>query len=459
MLFSSIHFLFGFLPFVLLGNALLSKNRSLQNGFLVLCSLGFYAWGEPLFVLVMIGSILLNYALGLLVAGGKKRLGIFLAVFLNLALLFVFKYLGFSVQVINEVANTAIPIPQIRLPIGISFFTFQAMSYVLDISRQRGEAQKNPLNVALYISLFPQLIAGPIVRYQTIAEQIRDRKTTVEGFSKGMCRFVLGLAKKVLIADKMAVIAAVAFDTQTGLTAPMAWLGAIAFTLQIYFDFSGYSDMAIGLGRMLGFSFLENFNYPYIAKSIGDFWRRWHISLSTWFRDYVYIPLGGNRVSKPRLLLNLFVVWLLTGIWHGANFTFIVWGLMYFALLVFERVTGIEKVLPSWLGHLYTMFFVIIGWVLFNADSLSHAGQYLSTMFGGQLIFSGDFKMQIIENKFWLLSAVIFSLPLNQLFKKIKIARTFPAEIIYAGVILLLFLAITASLVKGTYSPFIYFNF
>ena len=341
MLFSSSIFLFLFLPLVLLIYYLpLGRFRQGQNVFLLLASLGFYAWGEPWFVLVMMGSIVVNYGFGLWVDHNQRhnrsaRMPVVLALVVNLGILFVFKYLTFTLGILNDLGAHFV-IPGIELPIGISFFTFQALSYVLDIQRGHGQVQRSPLKVGLYISFFPQLIAGPIVKYETVADQIDHRKENWEDFSSGCARFVVGLGKKVLLANQLALVADRAFQLGgTGqLTTGFAWLGSLCYTLQIYYDFSGYSDMAIGLGKMFGFHFLENFNYPYISRSVTEFWRRWHISLSTWFRDYVYFPLGGSRVdSKGKHIRNLFVVWLLTGIWHGANWTFIVWGLFYFVLL------------------------------------------------------------------------------------------------------------------------------
>ncbi|MGN1132703.1 MAG: MBOAT family O-acyltransferase, partial [Ruminococcus sp.] len=394
MLFASTVFIFAFLPAVLLLYYLvLRKFRTAQNILLLVASLLFYAWGEPKYVLIMILSIIMNYLFGLLVdkfraSKTKSRLVIALTVVFNLGVLYIFKYLMFTIENINSIAGLHLSVPNIVLPIGISFFTFQAMSYVIDVYREKGEAQKNPLNVGLYISFFPQLIAGPIVRYETVAYQIKHREESFEKFSEGVCRFIIGLAKKVLLANTMAVVADYAFDMPNSeLTVVMAWVGAIAYTFQIFFDFGGYSDMAIGLGKMFGFEFLENFNYPYISLSVSEFWRRWHMSLGTWFRDYVYFPLGGSRVkSKARLVFNLFVVWSLTGIWHGANWTFLCWGLMYFVLLTIEKLIGWEKKYPDKmkiLRRIYTLFFVIMGWVLFRADSIGDAGAYFATMFGG----------------------------------------------------------------------------
>ena len=384
MLFSSTIFVFLFLPMVLIFYYGIFRNsRKLKNIFLLLASLFFYAWGEPTFVLVMIMSIICNYYFGLQVDKYKnntkkaKSIIVIMLIF-NLTIMFIFKYLMFTLTNIKYLTGLNFNIPNIALQIGISFFTFQAISYVIDVYRGNGKVQKNPLNVGLYISFFPQLIAGPIIRYETIAEQIENRHENFEDFSKGTCRFIIGLGKKMLLANTLALVADYAFSVKSGeLSVVMAWLGALAYTFQIFFDFSGYSDMAIGLGLMFGFKFLENFNYPYISKSISEFWRRWHISLGTWFRDYVYFPLGGSRVSsKKRLVFNLFVVWSLTGLWHGANWTFIVWGLMYFVLITLEKLTKFDRKL-GWFGHVYTMLFVILGWVLFRADNISYGIGYI----------------------------------------------------------------------------------
>ena len=380
MLFPSEIFLFVFLPFVLaVYYVFLRKTKELKNVFLLLVSLFFYAWGEPVYVRLMIGTILVNWLYGIAVhkleeKKSAARLVLGMMVFTNLGILAWFKYSVFVMLQVNRFLHTEFMVPQVKLPIGISFFTFQAMSYVFDVYRKKGRVQYNPLRVGLYISLFPQLIAGPIVRYETIAEQMEYRRENWDDFSKGVTRFCVGLGKKVLIANNMAVVADASFDLLIGgqyqASMALAWLGALSYSLQIFFDFSGYSDMAIGLGRMFGFHFEKNFNYPYIAKSVSEFWRRWHISLQTWFRDYVYFPLGGSRVSRVRLVLNLFVVWALTGIWHGANWTFLAWGLMYFVLLTFEKFTGLEKK-SGWWGHIYTLLFVVIGWVIFRSSTIS----------------------------------------------------------------------------------------
>jgi len=470
MLFASTVFIFVFLPVVLLlYYTVFRKWRMGQNVMLLIASLIFYAWGEPKYVLIMIASIIVNYALGLLVDKVRhrkvlSRLVIALTAVLNLSVLFIFKYLMFTVDNINSIAGLNLSVPNIALPIGISFFTFQAMSYVIDVYREKGEAQKNPLNVGLYISFFPQLIAGPIVRYETVAYQIKHRVETFDNFSTGVVRFIIGLAKKVLLANTMGVVADYSFDMPNSeLTVVMAWIGAIAYSLQIFFDFSGYSDMAIGLGKMFGFDFLENFDYPYISKSITEFWRRWHMSLGTWFRDYVYFPLGGSRVkSKARLVFNLFVVWSLTGIWHGANWTFLCWGLMYFVLLVIEKLTGWEKKYPDKmivLRRIYTLFFVLMGWVLFRADSITDAWAYICTMFGNGTLINDSTIYYAMNYFVYFLIAILVSTPIFKNFS-LKIKGTNPVAYVVSSVGLLALLVVSVSyIVKGAYNPFIYFNF
>ena len=474
MLFSSLIFLIVFLPIVLFGYYVLFRRwRPAQNVFLLCASLVFYAWGEPKFVFVMIGSILFNWLMGLLAHRYRERkklarFWIALDVAGNLGLLFVFKYLMFTLNNVNSLFGTALPVPTIALPIGISFFTFQAMSYVIDVYRGDGAVQKNPLYVGLYISLFPQLIAGPIVRYQTVAEEIRNRKETWSDFSEGVNRFLVGFLKKVLLANTMAVVADGVFDSTEPVCAAASALGLIAYTLQIYYDFAGYSDMGIGLGRMFGFHFLENFDYPYISVSITEFWRRWHISLGTWFRDYVYIPLGGSRVKKPRLVFNLFAVWMLTGVWHGANWTFVVWGLLYFVLLTFEKLTGIHEKLrgKAWLPlrYLVTMAFVCLGWLVFRADSLTAAWAYLRNMIGvGTSAVNDTFWYYIDNYLVYLIAAAVFALPVAPwLRRKVDALSKVPKTICDAAYtigLIALFLVAIASIVKGSYNPFIYFNF
>ncbi len=473
MLFSSSVFLFAFLPAVLLGYYVVFRGmRRAQNLLLLAASLLFYAWGEPWFVLVMMASILANYLFGLWVHTWKRRgrrllLPVTAACVCNLGLLFVFKYLTFTLKNLNLLGlNT--PIPVIELPIGISFFTFQALSYVLDVAMGTAQVQHSPFGLGLYISLFPQLIAGPIVKYATVADEIQGRKETWNDFSAGCCRFLVGLGKKVLLSNQLALVADAAWDTPAGsLSTAFAWLGSLCYTLQIYYDFSGYSDMAIGLGRMFGFHFLENFNWPYVSRSVTEFWRRWHISLSTWFRDYVYIPLGGSRHGKAKTLRNLFVVWLLTGVWHGANWTFLCWGLFYFLLLVFEKTTGQVLSWPKILGWAWTFLMVNFGWVLFRADSLTACGAFLQAMFGQG--GGPDLQAAYYWEQYWIviLLAVFFSFPIAPwLTRKVEAyfgqyaRHVFPMwDGVYGLGLLLIFLAAAAFLVKGTYNPFIYFNF
>lgn len=490
MVFSSAIFLFCFLPITLIGYYLL--DRKFKNYFLLLVSLMFYAWGEPSFVFIMLGSIFVNYLLALGIDATHvrsehcskfyivKKLLLVVSVLLNLSLFFIYKYLDFTILNINTVAGWfgvewEIPLRGIALPIGISFFTFQAMSYVFDVYNRKGEVQKNPFNVALYISLFPQLIAGPIVRYQTVADQIKNRKETLDGVAQGIRRFIVGLAKKAIISNTVAMAADYAFDSVAAgkSTVALAWIGAICYTLQIYFDFSGYSDMAIGLGKMFGFDFLENFNFPYCSKTVSEFWRRWHISLGTWFRDYVYFPLGGSRVnSKRRLVFNLFVVWILTGIWHGANWTFIIWGLMYFVLLTFEKLTGIEKKLDKPYTaipyRIFTLLCVVVGWVFFRASDVSQALSYLECMFGfaPRGVMDGATEMIILQYLPVIIIGIIFSINIKKLFMKSKLYLAnkmlfdAPSVCIFGDVILMVLAVVAVSFtVASTYNPFIYFNF
>ncbi len=468
MLFSTNIFLFGFLPLVLsvyflfLGKA----DIRIKNIFLFLVSLFFYAWGEPKFVLVLIATILFNWFCGLLMGKYRcqKRPALFLTVFMliaNFGLLFVYKYLTFALTNLNHLGMN-FTIPRILLPIGISFFIFQAVSYVLDIKKGNAAPQKNPLNVGLYIALFPQLVAGPIVRYSTIALQIDNRKTTWEDFSTGFCRFILGLGKKVLIADNIAVVADAAFKMQTGqLSVSFAWLGALAFALQIYFDFSSYSDMAIGLARIFGFRLLENFNYPYISASVSEFWRRWHISLSSWFRDYIYFAMGGSRVnSKGRLAFNLFVVWLATGIWHGANWTFIFWGLFYFAFVAGEKLLPQAYKPRGIAGHFYTLAVVLVGWVFFRSADMNQAWSYLAIMSGlsGQAFISPETLFHLKESWFFYSLGILFSIPVWPRLKGWLADKPQARWIVVAG-FACVFLFSVSYIVKGNFNPFIYFNF
>lgn len=469
MLFPSEVFLFVFLPVVLVVYyALLRKTKKLKNVFLLIASLFFYAWGEPVYVYLMMGSIVFNWLMGLLIDRFREKKGISVLMFVllvavNIGVLGWYKYSEFTVLQINRFLHTSIPVPIVPLPIGISFFTFQAMSYVIDVYRKRGKVQKNPLNVGLYIAFFPQLIAGPIVRYETIAEQIEHRVENFKDFSAGVTRFCVGLAKKVLIANNMALVADNAFGLIIGGefqgSAGMAWLGAIAYTFQIFFDFSGYSDMAIGLGQMFGFHFEENFRYPYISKTVSEFWRRWHISMQTWFRDYVYFPLGGSRVSLPRNIFNLFVVWLLTGIWHGANWTFIAWGLMYFVILAFEKLTGLSKK-EYWWGHIYTMLLVIIGWVIFRSTGMGNAFLYIKAMFGigAKGLVDKAVWAYIAQNWIYFIFAIIGSVPLMPwIDSRLKTNRVW--QTVYAVGLVICLVVSVSFISNNAYNPFIYFNF
>ncbi len=472
MLFSSMFFLWVFLPIVLAGSFLLRKTR-LVNVFLVLASLLFYAWGEPVNVLLMLASILINFTAGVLLerfdgADGRRRLVLSVDIVLNLALLVCFKYLGLLAEGLNALLALfgagPVPVPGIPLPIGISFFTFQAMSYVIDVYRRKVEPQRKLLNVALYISFFPQLIAGPIVRYREINDQIEQRSVSMDDFAQGVRRFIYGLAKKVLIANVMAEGADALFALKVdNVTGGMAWLAAILYTFQIYYDFSGYSDMAIGLGRMFGFHFSENFNYPYISRSIREFWRRWHISLSTWFKEYVYIPLGGNRKGTARTYLNLFIVFALTGIWHGAGVTFLLWGLYHGALSIVERL-GLDKLLKK-LGpfaFVYAFIAAVFGWVLFRVEDVSTAIQWIKHMLAPwRYTVTTCHMVDIITPQMCALlpAAALGMGPLRLLADRFSLTErwrfSWPEVLFCAG---LLFVCI-ATLTSSSYNPFIYFRF
>ena len=463
MLFTSDIFIFLFLPFTIIFYYILRK-RKFKNLFLLIMSLLFYAYGEPRFVIIMILSIIINYITGLLINKFKlnKRLSkllLTIGIVYNLGILIIFKYLMFLLENINTIFKSHIPIPNILLPIGISFFTFQILSYIIDVYRGKIKVQKNIFNLGLYISFFPQLIAGPIVRYETIQNQINDRKETIDKFYDGLCRFVIGFSKKVLIANTMATIVDKIFNNpiDTNISVATVWITALAYALQIYYDFSGYSDMAIGLGKMFGFDFKENFNYPYFSKSITEFWRRWHISLGSWFRDYLYIPLGGSKVKKSRLIFNLFIVWLCTGIWHGANWTFIVWGLMYFVLLVLEKLfKQTEKNNLLLLRHAYTIFFVILGWIIFRSDNLTYALTYIKRMFTFKNFVDYQFFEFLFENIVIFMIAIIVSLGVID-FSKYKNNKIFNfLSIVFFSI---LFIISISYLIKGVYNPFIYFNF
>ena len=475
MLFSSTIFLFYFLPFVFCINYLLSFSRKLQNIFLFIVSIFFYAWGEPYYVLLLLCSIVFNYILGLLIQRNhervkRKKFYLMIACLLNTGLLFVFKYLYFTISTMSHLFGFSYSLQPIILPIGISFFTFQALSYVIDIYRQQAKAQKNIIYVGLYIAFFAQLIAGPIVRYTSIADQIENRKINMRKFAVGVCRFIVGLAKKVLLSNSLAIVVDYCFKASANLdiSVTLAWIGAICYCLQLYYDFSGYSDMAIGLGLMFGFEFEENFNYPFISKSISEFWRRWHISLSTWFKDYVYFPLGGSRVANSSIMVrNLLVVWSLTGLWHGANWTFIIWGLYNFIFIFAEKLIHFEKRKKyPLLKHFYALFIITIGLVIFRAPDIYDAGVYISQMFGIRTIGLICSSTIMIIQEFWIfiVAGIIFSTPIAKrinyflVYKKwYHLEKLF--SIMYPLVIMLLFYVSVTYIIKGTYNPFIYFHF
>lgn len=443
------------------------KSRAARNRVLFGGSVLFYACGEPIFVLLMLLSICVTWKFGLVLqaaAPTQKKKILAGGITYNIVILFVFKYLGFVADQLGLLLHTEIPMIHLALPVGISFYTFQLMSYLFDIYYGKARAQKSLLNVGLYISMFPALIAGPIIRYDQIEKEIMDRRENVRDFIDGMQRFIYGLAKKVLIANYMAQIADSIFPAAGSIDAEMsvatAWLGAVAYTLQIYFDFSGYSDMAIGLGRTFGFHFPENFRYPYAANSVTDFWRRWHISLSSWFRDYVYIPLGGNRVTRSRWIGNLFIVWALTGIWHGANWTFILWGLFYFVLLLFEKLTGVVQKMGPF-SHVYTLIMVIMAWVMFRSYDCTAGFQFIGAMWGvgTSSWIDGVFWYYFDNIKIILLAAVILSVPsyewIRNKWKNSEIFTQFVEPVYVLGVFLFLIVAVAGS----SYNPFIYFNF
>lgn len=459
MVFSSTIFLFVFLPTVLvLYYNPFFKGRSFRNMLLLMASLVFYAWGEPVFVFLMIFSVFVTWLLGEGMQKSHARLWLAVGVVYHVTLLFLFKYLSFFAAQAGALLNLDFFEIELPLPIGISFYTFQLMSYLFDVYRQRAQVQKNPFYLGLYTACFPQLIAGPIVRYEKIAASITDRRETFDDVVTGMKRFIYGLGKKVLLSNYVAQIADSMFVRAGSLPAVMAWLGAISYTFQIYFDFSGYSDMAIGLGRMFGFHFDENFDYPYLSKSVTEFWRRWHISLGTWFRDYVYIPLGGNRVKRARHIFNLLFVWLLTGLWHGANWTFLAWGLMYFAFLLLEKVTGLAEK-PRIFSRVYTMLVVIFAWVIFRSDSIHDAALFIGNMFGA---FSG----RLIDPTFFtivraaglvLAACAVGCVPfLKHIFAWLAERRLAWVESVW---ILAVFLLSVLQVINASYQPFVYFNF
>ena len=460
MLFSGIPFLYYFLPAVLLLYA--SAPKKLKNTVLLLTSLVFYGWGEPKLLGLMLFTISLFYLCGLAIerAGeGWKKIWLTVSVAVSLSLLGIFKYADFFIGSFNSVTGLDLPFLRLALPVGISFYTFQCLSYTIDVYRGKVPAQRDPIAFGAYVALFPQLIAGPIVRYVDVDRELQERQTTWEDACLGVRRFLAGLSKKVLLADNFALLTQL-YRESAEPSVLFAWLYAIAFTFQIYFDFSGYSDMAIGLGRIFGFHFIENFNYPYLSKSITEFWRRWHMSLGSWFRDYVYIPLGGNRVSRGRWVFNILAVWLLTGLWHGAAWNFVLWGLLYAAFLLLEKWVPALGKLPVLLRHGYTMLVVILGFVLFNAVSLSQAGSDLAALFGfGGLPFVTDHTLYCLRAFAVLLAVACFgATPVpKKAFCVLEKRRFGPVLGLFLLVAALLLC--TAYLVDGSFSPFLYFRF
>lgn len=466
MVFSSTIFLCVYLPLVLLGYYICPKKG--RNLFLLIVSLVFYAWGEPKYVFLMIFSILVNYIFGRLMdkhRENKKRLKLMLvlSVVIDLGLLSVFKYTDFIITNVNAIFGVNFDLLNIALPIGISFYTFQAMSYTIDVYRNDVRVQKNLIDFGMYITMFPQLIAGPIVRYADVQDQLADRSVTTADFSEGIMRFVVGLGKKVLLANQMGAVWSDIYALGGDVSALMAWTGAIAYTFQIYFDFSGYSDMAIGLGRMFGFKFPENFRYPYQSVSITDFWRRWHITLSTWFKEYLYIPLGGNRRGLARQALNLLIVWSLTGFWHGAGWNFVMWGLYYFVILFIEKLFLLKALdkLPKFFRHVYALVLIIIGWVIFASDDVSVLLPYLGSMFGANGAIGGMDVYTLLTKAVLLIICCIASTELpKKLFLSAAGAMNEKAAFTLKSVLMIALLAMSMILLIGdSYNPFLYFRF
>lgn len=466
MVFSSTIFLCVYLPLVLLGYYICPKKG--RNLFLLIVSLVFYAWGEPKYVFLMIFSILVNYIFGRLMdknRGRQKRMKLLLvlSVVIDLGLLSVFKYTDFIITNVNAIFGPSFDLLNIALPIGISFYTFQAMSYTIDVYRDDVRVQKNLIDFGMYITMFPQLIAGPIVRYADVQDQLAERSVTTADFSEGVMRFVVGLGKKVLLANQMGAVWSEIYALGGDVSALMAWTGAIAYTFQIYFDFSGYSDMAIGLGRMFGFKFPENFRYPYQSVSITDFWRRWHITLSTWFKEYLYIPLGGNRCGLARQALNLLIVWSLTGFWHGAGWNFVMWGLYYFVILFIEKLFLLKVLdkLPKLFRHVYALLLIVIGWVIFASDDVGVLLPYLGSMFGANGAVGGMDVYTLLTKAVLLIICCVASTELpKKLFLSATGAMNEKAAFTIKSVMTIALLALSMILLIGdSYNPFLYFRF
>ena len=469
MVFSSAVFLFAFLPSVLIIHTLV-RNTTVRNILLIVASLLFYAWGEPVYVLLLLASIALNFLLGRFVRGRKPVLVI--AVVANLAFLVVFKYAGFIVQSINMLPFVELKVPQVRMPIGISFYTFQALSYVIDTYREKEREPGSLLDVMLYVCLFPQLVAGPIVKYNSVRVQLKSRTVTTEGMADGIQRFIIGLSKKMLIANVMASAVDKMYALEMSqLDTASAWVGAVCYLFQIYFDFSGYSDMAVGMGKMFGFTFPENFNYPYTASSIRDFWKRWHISLTSWFREYLYFPLGGNRKGKVRTMFNRFFVFLCTGIWHGANWTFVVWGIYHGVLTIIEtavesrrkKYTGsagsanASKALRGTLGHIYTLLAVTIGFVIFRADTMGQAAAFIKNMFSFTRTQYGFMTASSVMSPLFIITMMIAAAASTPILKMVPQRK---ASLAVGRVCtIILYLLCIMEIAAGSYNPFIYFRF
>ncbi|WP_346870712.1 MBOAT family O-acyltransferase [Clostridium sp. UBA5119] len=468
MVFSSLIFLFMFLPITLIIYYICP--RKFKNLVILIMSLIFYAWGEPIYIFLMLGSILIDYIGGLMIESNKedseKRTAIFITVIvLNLSFLFFFKYYGFLIDNINGIFGVNLQIRNLPLPLGISFYTFQLISYVADVYMGKVVAQRNIINFGSYITMFPQLVAGPIVQYNDIEDQLNNRSESIDKFGEGVERFIGGMGKKVLIANNIGMIwTSIKGLPIEELSILTAWIGIIAFTLQIYFDFSGYSDMAIGLGKMFGFEFLENFNHPYMSKSISEFWRRWHISLGSWFRDYIYIPLGGNRRGKAVQFRNLLIVWFATGLWHGASWNFVIWGL-YFGVFIFLEKLFLGKILnkvPNAIAHIYTVVLVIISWVFFDTSKVKDALNYIKIMFGmGKNIFMDNMaKYTLKTNLILIVIAIICSTPLiKNLIAYIKNKYKLKGVYIVIAINMLVLILSIVYLVSESYNPFLYFRF
>lgn len=488
MVFSNLTFLFCFLPLFFICYYVAGYFGGIRgkNIVLFLFSLVFYAWGEPLYVLLMIYSTILDYVCGRMIEdgeikGNKRKKRIFLAVSLvgNLGLLGFFKYLVMFLSTANSLFSLSIDVPEIILPIGISFYTFQTMSYSVDVYRGKVKAQHDIINFGAYVAMFPQLIAGPVVRYETVERELNYRVETIDDLAEGARRFIVGLGKKALIANTMAQTCDTLFaSTPSDLGLLGSWVAILAYTFQIFFDFSGYSDMAIGMGRMMGFHYLENFNYPYIADSVTDFWRRWHISMSSFFRDYVYIPLGGNRVSKPRWIFNIFVVWFITGLWHGSSWNFVLWGLYFGVLLVLEKEFLLKIISKSKVfSHIWALFFIIYGWVIFTRESVTDMWEYTKALFGGYgMVGIGDTNAVTLlqradVNMIFIIAfsaAIVFSTPIAKKIGEVvceKVKKTsgsflsLSMGVLYDVVLFIILLLCTVQLALGAYNPFIYFRF